>query len=414
MWVLVLAGCLSLLLTAGGSGSTGPLLIAVEGPQSGEQAANGLDQLRGVRLAVRQLNARGGLWDGRKVAIFQADDKGDAANARGVARQVIAKGIGFVIGPYNSSVGISNLPLYRRSHVLPLWMTSRDETAGAGATVQPMNTQISPIEERYVKDVGARHVAMLVDDTANGAFTKGMADRLRVALERDGASVTRTSVHETTDPSSTSTYYAEQVAHALASKPDLVYVSTYFPEGVQIAKALAASGTSPRCLMGLANVDNGFVAKTTLAEAQRCVFSGVPAANGDAVRQDVRASVPGDVPQDAWCLGLVHLRFSPDPLCGDRPGEGLRLRGGRASAPGHEGVPRRNRHDHDRHEVRLPHERSRRHPSRHQPKEVRDRDVSAITARKAAGAASYQEDGATTVALDRGVSRDGRGAETQR
>src|SRR5262249_36856141 len=30
--------------------------------------------------------------------------------------------------------------------------------------------------------------------------------------------------------------------------------------------------------MGLANVDNGFVAKATLAEAQRCDFSGVPAA----------------------------------------------------------------------------------------------------------------------------------------
>jgi ABC-type branched-subunit amino acid transport system substrate-binding protein len=30
--------------------------------------------------------------------------------------------------------------------------------------------------------------------------------------------------------------------------------------------------------MGLANVDNAFVAKVTLAEAQRCVFSGVPAA----------------------------------------------------------------------------------------------------------------------------------------
>ena len=65
---------------------------------------------------------------------------------------------------------------------------------------------------------------------------------------------------------------------ALKSNPDLVYVSTYFPAGIQIAKALTASGSSPRCLMGLANVDNGFVAKATLAEAQRCVFSGVPAA----------------------------------------------------------------------------------------------------------------------------------------
>jgi len=276
---LALAGCLWLLLAVGSSGSTRPLLIAVEGPQSGEQAATGLDQLRGVRLAVKQLNARGGLWDGRKVVVFAADDKAEAKDARAVAKRVIAKGIRFVIGPYNSSVGIANLPLYRRNHVLPLWMTSRDETAGAGATLQPMNSQIAPVEDAYAKRVGARHVAMLVDDTANGAFTKGMADRLQAALERDGASVTRTSVLETTDPATNGSYYADKVTTALKSSPDLVYVSTYFPEGIQIAKALAASGRSPRCLMGLANVSIDFTAKTTLAEAQRCVFSGVPEAS---------------------------------------------------------------------------------------------------------------------------------------
>jgi len=55
-------------------------------------------------------------------------------------------------------------------------------------------------------------------------------------------------------------------------------VSTYFPEGARIAKALATAGSRPPCLMGLANVDNGFVAQTSLGEAQRCVFSGVPSA----------------------------------------------------------------------------------------------------------------------------------------
>src|SRR5262249_20171176 len=155
-----------------------------------------------------------------------------------------------------------------------------DETAGAGATLQPMNTQIAPLEERYARRVHARRVAMLVDDTPNGAFTKGMATRLRRALLRDGASVTWLSVKEVTARGLPSGYYVDRVAKALASSPDLVYVSTYFPEGVEIAKALAAPGGKPACLMGLANVDNGFVAKTTLAEAQRCVFSGVPAATG--------------------------------------------------------------------------------------------------------------------------------------
>src|SRR5215207_679912 len=68
--IFALASGLSLAIAAANSGSSAPLVIAVEGPQSGPQAANGVDQLRGVRLAVNQLNARGGLWDGRKVAVF--------------------------------------------------------------------------------------------------------------------------------------------------------------------------------------------------------------------------------------------------------------------------------------------------------------------------------------------------------
>src|SRR5439155_24763023 len=111
-WLLVPTICLSLVVIGAGSARSRtslPLLIAVEGPQTGSQAPNGLDQLRGVRLAVRQLNAHGGLWNGRKVAILAANDKAEAARGKTVARQVIGKGIHFVIGPYNSSVGLANL-----------------------------------------------------------------------------------------------------------------------------------------------------------------------------------------------------------------------------------------------------------------------------------------------------------------
>jgi ABC-type branched-subunit amino acid transport system substrate-binding protein len=280
IWLVVLGVCVSwaALAASGSASAPRPLVIAVEGPQSGVQASNGLDQLRGVRLAVSQLDARGGLWDGRKVVVYAANDKGEATDAKSVARRVIAKGIHFLIGPYNSSVGLANLRLYRRNHVLPLWMTSRDETAGFGATVQPMNTQIAPIDARYVERIGAKHVAMLVDDTANGAFTKGLAEQLRRALRRHGATVTWTSIKETTTPGLPGNYYAQQVDTALSTAPDLVYVSTYFPEGIEIAKALTAAGNKPRCLMGFANVDNGFLAGTTLAQAQRCVFDSVPAA----------------------------------------------------------------------------------------------------------------------------------------
>src|SRR5947207_68775 len=81
---------------------------------SGSQSSNGLDMLRGAQLAVREANARGGVL-GRRIAIVRADDKGDQANARRVARTAIKRKVAAVIGPFNSSVGIVNLPIYLRN-----------------------------------------------------------------------------------------------------------------------------------------------------------------------------------------------------------------------------------------------------------------------------------------------------------
>jgi branched-chain amino acid transport system substrate-binding protein len=252
-----------------------PIVIAVEAPITGSQASTGRDIVRGVRLAVREVNARGGVL-GRQIRLIKADDRGERSLAKRVARQVISRDAVAVIGPYNSSVGIVNLPIYLRNGVAPMHLTSTDETRAQGVTVQPKNSQIAPVEKRYVAGTGADRVAMLVDDTANGAFTVGMANRLSRRLARDDIDVTRVSVKETGDVSGD--YYATKVAEALSTQPDLVYVSTYYAEGVEIAKALAASGSEVPCLMGLANVDPAFVASAGLDVSRRCRFSGIPAA----------------------------------------------------------------------------------------------------------------------------------------
>ncbi len=252
-----------------GTRDAAPLRIAVEGPLTGAQASNGMDMLRGVQLAVREVNARGGVL-GRRVEIVKVNDKADSAAAKTVANAAIAKGVVAVIGPYNSSVGILNLPLYVKAGVVPVQLTSTDDTTGLGVTVQPKNSQISPVEAGYVAAVGGvKRVAMLVDPSA---YTKGMADRMRSLLRKQGIAVTAVSFAE-----GKATYEA-QVAKALASDPDLVYVSSYYPEGSKIAKALQASGTSTRCLMGLANVDPAFVQQAGLAPSRACRFSGVPEA----------------------------------------------------------------------------------------------------------------------------------------
>lgn len=250
-----------------------PIVIAVEGPITGSQSEVGVDMYRGVKLAADQVNAKGGVL-GRQISVIKADDKADPDLALSVAKKVKAAGAVAVIGPYNSSVGLLNLPYYVSNKILPVQLTSTDETTGDGVTVAPKNSQISPVETNYMiygyGYSGCPKVVMLVDPSD---YTAGMADRVNKAMMcGDGAPLARIAV----TPGQAD--YTAQVASALALSPNIVYVSTYYPEGSKIATALVAAKSSAKCFMGLANVDPAFVSAAGIPTAQACRFSGVPEA----------------------------------------------------------------------------------------------------------------------------------------
>lgn len=285
------------------AGDKGTIVIALEAPLTGSQASNGKDMLRGAQLAAMQVNARGGVL-GRTVKIVGVDDKADPALGAQAVQEAKAAGAVAVIGPYNSSVGLVNLSLYEEAGIVPLRMTSDNRTEGYGATLQPMNSQISPVEVDYISGLGIDSVAMLVDPSA---YTKSIASRTAKGLEKAGIKVTQIVI-----PASASDYSAE-VGEALATGPDMVYSATYFPEGVLIAEELAQANTTATCFMNLANVDDAFVEEAGIATSRTCTFSGVPAAPqlpyaGDYVTAyraefDVNPDVWGAFTYDsAWVL----------------------------------------------------------------------------------------------------------------
>ena len=247
----------------------GTILLAYEGPLTGDQRSNGYDMLRGTKLAVKEINANGGLL-GMKVQLISGNDKASATTGVTVAKSIVAKHPSAVIGPFNSSVGVKNLPIYIRGGVFPVQLTSTDDTSGMGATVQPKNSQISPAEVDWMKANKAQKVSILWDPST---YTQGMADRMFNALDKQGVLVTKIEI----DP--TATDFTAVVAQALTNNPDTVYVSTYYPQGAIIAKELAAqakAGNTARCFMGLANQDPAFITAAGNAAAHRCTFSGSP------------------------------------------------------------------------------------------------------------------------------------------
>ena len=244
------------------------ILVAVEAPMSGEGSQDGLDQLRGVELAARQANAQGGVL-GRFIKVVRADDLGDPGKAMSTFRHVARMNADALIGPYNSSVAVINLPSYVKARIIPVQMASTDATSGIGINVQPKTRQIAPVEIDWItREWAPQRVAILAGQST---FLAGQADLMESALTKAGVGVTRIPITAGQDD------YSAEVGQALASGANALYVSTKLAEGVKIATLLAGSGSEAKCFLGFANQDPSFVEKAGVPVSQRCVFSGVAA-----------------------------------------------------------------------------------------------------------------------------------------
>ena len=270
---VVLVGALLAVLTGCSSSSSSDrssvFRIGLQGPLSGSQSDTGQGMLRGAQMAAAELNEKGGIA-GRTVEIIAVDDAADPDTGRTAAESAVAKGLDAVVGPYNSGVGLATLPVYIDAGLVPLRLTSADSTANLGFTLQPMTSQIAPVAtEAIVKWAKATSVALIVDDTQ--AYNEDAAAAMATALPAAGVRITTTVRIE---PGASS--YADAVAAALASGPQLVYVVAYYPEAGLVAKAMAEARTLVKCLSDYGAYDNAY-ATVAGAAATSCPVVGVPA-----------------------------------------------------------------------------------------------------------------------------------------
>src|SRR5690606_11977460 len=83
-----------------------PLRIALISSKSGPFATMGADVLSGVRFAVEEANAKGGV-DGRKIVVAEADDESTPDAGRRAAEKLVRDGHKFIIGPITSGISLA-------------------------------------------------------------------------------------------------------------------------------------------------------------------------------------------------------------------------------------------------------------------------------------------------------------------
>jgi len=165
-------------------GSTRPVVkIGLAAPFEGLYRSLGYDALYGVKLAVRECNARGGVG-GVMVELVALDDHFDPARAASVAREMaVDPDVMGVIGPLSSAVALAAQEEYQRPGLAFVTLATA-ETLTSNDTegvfrLSARDADLGAFAASYaVSELGARRVAILrhgEDDLAD-AFVQTVQD----------------------------------------------------------------------------------------------------------------------------------------------------------------------------------------------------------------------------------------------
>jgi branched-chain amino acid transport system substrate-binding protein len=170
-----------------------PIKIGVSGPFTAGSAPMGTSMRDGVRLAVAEINAKGGVL-GRKIELVERDD--EAKNERGVqiAQELINKEkVVATVGYINTGVALASQRFYQQAKIPVMNNVATGSVVTKQFVDQPQNyvfrnsandtIQSSMIVQEAIDRRKFKKVAILADSTNYGQL--GRADLVK-ALEKKG------------------------------------------------------------------------------------------------------------------------------------------------------------------------------------------------------------------------------------
>jgi branched-chain amino acid transport system substrate-binding protein len=170
-----------------GGDSSGPIKIAVADAQSGQLSSLGAWELKGVKLAVNQWNAKGGV-NGRQIALTVYDSQGDPTTGTNLARKIASEGNIALLGTAESAVTIAMAPILKSESIPNITSGQSPGLVAVGSPFLflngPTSTTYDETLAKYVVDAkGLKSIAMISN---NGSYGKGEHDAFLKSLSARG------------------------------------------------------------------------------------------------------------------------------------------------------------------------------------------------------------------------------------
>ncbi len=279
-----------------GAASAQPIKIANIVELSGAGATSGTNFKNGVELAVREINAAGGIL-GRKIETTTSDTQSNPGVAKGLATKAVDDGVFAVFGPVFSGSILVSMAETRKAEI-------PNFTGGEAAAITKQGnpyifrtsfTQDTamPKVARYVaNNLKAKTVALIY---VNNDFGKGGKDALIKALEPLGVKVT---TDISTDQNQVD--FSAAVLKAKQANTDVVFAYTNEEESARLLRELRKQGvTKP-------------VVGETVLTSQKVIELAGEASNGAVAHVGLTVDAPIPAMRAFRAKFEKEWKFTPD------------------------------------------------------------------------------------------------------
>ncbi|MGL4766573.1 MAG: branched-chain amino acid ABC transporter substrate-binding protein [Formosimonas sp.] len=229
--------------------------IATASPLSGGQSAAGKDNESGARLAVEEINAKGGIDLGGKkymLELVSEDDAGDPKQGATVAQKIADdKSIAGVVGHYNSGVTMVAQPIYGAAGLVAFTVSTNPDVTSKSVKAADGSPLIyrmgshdgkqGPALATFANKKGLKKIAILDDATAYG---KGLSDQVDKTSKELGSTVV---AHESATDKTTD--FKAILSKLKAMNPDAIFWGGYDDTAATLVKQARELGIKSVFLM---------------------------------------------------------------------------------------------------------------------------------------------------------------------
>ncbi|MBS0539380.1 MAG: branched-chain amino acid ABC transporter substrate-binding protein [Proteobacteria bacterium] len=261
--------------------------IASVGPMTGQYAAFGEQLKRGAEMAVKDINAAGGV-NGQQLVLQIGDDACDPKQATAVANKLVADKVVFVAGHYCSGSSIPASDIYKEGKILQITPASTnikltdDAFAKGNTTVFRTcgrdDVQGTTVGAYLLKWHRNAKVAILHDKSPYG---KGVADETKKALNKGGMREAMYESYNDTDKD-----FTALINKMKQAKIEMIVLGGYHTAGAMLIKQSREQGLASQ-MVGFDALEDPEFAKLGGAATDGVLMSFPPKAEDDPKNADL-------------------------------------------------------------------------------------------------------------------------------